>query len=310
MLPLIMDNIAPICWSVAIIILFFVGTGLIKEKSLQNEDVSTSLKKEITGSHNDSTQMKVLSPSEFRKFKLISTTDVSYNTKLFRFEVPDSQPLGLAIGRHLSAQAMIDGLKTTRAYTPTSCPNSVGYFELLIKSYEYGKMSQHFHSLSVGDSMLFRGPIGRFKYAPNMYNRIGLVAGGTGITPCLQVIRHVLETNTDSADMTKFTLFYQNRTEADILMRKELSELALSYPTRLTIFYFLTMAQSKDWKNSAKQQFEGYIPSSMVQEHMSPSSCQLVGLCGPSGFTEFSQKLLMEAGHESAATQGSSLYVW
>lgn len=45
----------------------------------------------------------------------------------------------------------------------------------------------------VGQSLDVRGPVGRFKYAKNAYRHIGLVAGGTGITPCLQLVRCVLE---------------------------------------------------------------------------------------------------------------------
>ena len=58
-----------------------------------------------------------------------------------------------------------------------------------MKKYADGKMSSHIGQLRVGDMLEFRGPVGRFKYAPNQYKRIGLIAGGTGLTPCLQVRR-------------------------------------------------------------------------------------------------------------------------
>ena len=35
-----------------------------------------------------------------------------------------------------------------------------------------------------------RGPVGHFKYTKNQYKRVGLIAGGTGLTPCLQVPPH------------------------------------------------------------------------------------------------------------------------
>jgi len=47
--------------------------------------------------------------------------------------------------------------------------------------------------VQVGQSLDVRGPVGRFKYAKNSYRHIGLVAGGTGLTPCLQLVRCVLE---------------------------------------------------------------------------------------------------------------------
>ena len=48
-------------------------------------------------------------------------------------------------------------------------------------------MSKHFGTLKVGDSLDIKGPIVKLKYEPNMKRAIGMVAGGTGITPMLQV---------------------------------------------------------------------------------------------------------------------------
>jgi cytochrome-b5 reductase len=41
--------------------------------------------------------------------------------------------------------------------------------------------------MKVGDKIGVRGPKGAFIYTPNMVREIGMVAGGTGITPMLQV---------------------------------------------------------------------------------------------------------------------------
>ena len=44
-----------------------------------------------------------------------------------------------------------------------------------------------FGELSIGDTVNVRGPKGQFNYTPNMCRAIGMIAGGTGITPMLQV---------------------------------------------------------------------------------------------------------------------------
>lgn len=41
--------------------------------------------------------------------------------------------------------------------------------------------------MNIGDKIGVRGPKGAFIYTPNMAKEIGMVAGGTGITPMLQV---------------------------------------------------------------------------------------------------------------------------
>lgn len=64
-----------------------------------------------------------------------------------------------------------------------------------------GKMSQHLNSMQLGDTILMKGPKGHLDYKGRgqfsiahkrdnvvQYNKkkIGMVAGGTGITPMLQ----------------------------------------------------------------------------------------------------------------------------
>lgn len=64
-----------------------------------------------------------------------------------------------------------------------------------------GKMSQHLNSMQLGDTILMKGPKGHLDYQGRgqftiahkrdnivQYNKkkIGMVAGGTGITPMLQ----------------------------------------------------------------------------------------------------------------------------
>ena len=44
-------------------------------------------------------------------------------------------------------------------------------------------MSGPLFDLRAGVSLHVRGPVGRFKYSPNMYGTIGLICGNTGLTP-------------------------------------------------------------------------------------------------------------------------------
>lgn len=62
-----------------------------------------------------------------------------------------------------------------------------GHFDLVIKSYPNGVVSKYMDGLKEGDRIEVKGPLPKFKYVPNMKKRIGMVAGGSGITPMLQV---------------------------------------------------------------------------------------------------------------------------
>ena len=125
--------------------------------------------------------------------------------------------------------------------------------------------------------------------------------GGTGLTPCLQVVRCILEGPEGEGDSTTFTLLFQNRTSDDILLRKELDALAMKYVNRFKVVYFLSNP-SGDWGNeSASTERKGYINTEAVKSLLGPDICQFVGVCGPGSFTESMTKILSEVGHQGEA---------
>lgn len=66
----------------------------------------------------------------------------------------------------------------------------------------------------------------KIKYEPNMKESIGMVAGGTGITPMLQVLEHILA---NPNDRTKVHLVFANEEERDILLKPRLDALAKTH---------------------------------------------------------------------------------
>ena len=62
-----------------------------------------------------------------------------------------------------------------------------------IQTYEKGNISRYLSLLKVGDKVRIRGPKGQFKYHASLTREIGMIAGGTGITPMLQIIRAALK---------------------------------------------------------------------------------------------------------------------
>ncbi|GAV87134.1 NAD_binding_1 domain-containing protein/FAD_binding_6 domain-containing protein [Cephalotus follicularis] len=233
---------------------------------------------------NEETGPKVaLNPNKWIEFKLQDTARVSHNAQLFRFSFDPTSKLGLDVASCLLTRAPLgqdaEG-KTkyvTRPYTPISDPDSKGYFDLLIKVYPEGKMSQHFASLKPGDVLEVKGPIEKLRYSPNMKKHIGMIAGGTGITPMLQVIEAILK-NPD--DNTQISLLYANVSPDDILLKQKLDVLADSHPN-LKIFYTVDNP-SKNWKGG-----KGYISKDMALKGLpGPSDDTLILVCGPPGMME------------------------
>jgi ferredoxin-NADP reductase len=307
--------IGSIIISIIIIIITCIILLTRKSKPTKNKskgfDISIGLKREqnLTSStnllslDNNNNSNKVLNPAVFNDFKVLKITKISHNTKLIRFEIPNGKDLGLPIGRHISVRAEIDGVKVIRAYTPTSRPDQKGYFDILIKSYEFGKMSTYLHSLEVGKSLQVRGPVGRFKYIMNQYKTMGFVSGGSGITPSLQIIRCILEGSEYKDDKTKFVLLFQNRTVEDILLKDELKLLENQFENRLSIHYYLSNSSNKDWGYN-NNEHKGYIGIDDVNNYLNHDR-PFVGICGPSGFTNHIQGLL-----KTSSRDEDSIYVF
>ena len=108
-----------------------------------------------------------------------------------------------------------------------------------------GKMTQYLENLPLGDTIDVRGPSGLLIYngkgvfdikedkkGPSKevtVKQVSMIAGGTGITPMLQLVRAVFR---DPADDTCLSLLFANQTEEDILLRNELEEVQKKHPDR------------------------------------------------------------------------------
>ncbi|ORY85061.1 hypothetical protein BCR37DRAFT_386358 [Protomyces lactucae-debilis] len=169
----------------------------------------------------------VLKKDVYQNFELVEKIDMSPNTALYRFALPRKHDiLGLPIGQHITIACQINGKEIARSYTPSSSDDDKGFFDLIVKSYPTGNVSKYLGEMQLHQTIKVKGPKGQMHYTPNMCRALGMIAGGTGITPCLQIIRAILE-NPD--DKTKVSLIYANVNEQDIILRDELDELAQKY---------------------------------------------------------------------------------
>ncbi|XP_049822709.1 NADH-cytochrome b5 reductase 3 isoform X2 [Aethina tumida] len=239
------------------------------------------------------------------KIPLIEKEIISHDTRRFRFALPTSEHvLGLPTGQHINLSAKIGDDLVIRSYTPVSSDDDKGYVDLIIKVYfknvhpkfpDGGKMTQHLESLKIGDHIEVRGPAGRIQYLgkgqfaikklrkdpPVIINatKVSMVAGGVGITPLLQLIRHILK---DSSDKTELRLLFANQTEKDILVRKELEDVQKEHPDQFKLWYTLDVSND-DWKYST-----GFINEQMLKEHLfPPSPDSIVLMCGPPPMINF-----------------------
>ncbi|KAJ5496960.1 Cytochrome b5 [Penicillium fimorum] len=231
-----------------------------------------------------------LEPKSYKKLPLVEKEQLSPNVYRFVFQLPNKRDvIGLPIGQHVAIKAMINGASVSRSYTPTSNNLDLGKLELVIKCYPDGLLTgQYLESLEVGDKVEFRGPKGAMKYHSGLCKKIGMIAGGTGITPMYQLIRAICENDRDT---TEISLIYANRSEEDILLRRELEAFARGYPKNFKLWYMLDHP-SDEWAYG-----KGYVTGEVMAARLpGPAPDTKIMLCGPPGMVNASKKSLVAAG--------------
>lgn len=264
---------------------------------------------------------------ERQSVKLGEKIKLSPDTWLFRFSLPKlNMRLGLPIGKHIkfwcpNPKSKVPGewngrpdpeagaKEVERKYTPSLLDSeALGHFDVVIKVYrpnekfcDGGKMSQFFGDLQVGGSVDVAGPFGLIEYKGHgkftvskkeiNAKMLGLMSGGTGITPMLQLIKAVLF---DPNDQTKISLIFANQSEEDILVRDMLEDLQQKHPTRFKMHYTLDRPP-KGWQYSS-----GFITEDMIKAHLPPPGpASMTFACGPPPMVKFACKANLEkAGYD------------
>ena len=257
---------------------------------------------------------KVLPLDDFVRIPLMRKEILSHDTRRFTFGLSAPNALlGLPIGQHVALrfQQPGDGTWVQRSYTPTQ-QSVPGEFSLVIKVYaplppkfpEGGALSQHLDSLAIGETIWMKGPkghvewlssssakVGQFSVKPlgkpqemRTCQYVGMMAGGTGITPMLQLLHAMFA---DPEPPLHVKLIYANQSEDDILVRQELEHLQQQFPQHFSLWYTLDRPPTQGWKYST-----GFITPEMVQKHLvfeqdSQHTQTQFFLCGPTPMIKF-----------------------
>jgi len=171
-----------------------------------------------------------------------------------------------------------EGKPIIRPYTPVSTNAMVGKFELMIKVYPGGKMTQHLDGLEVGQPVHFKHVGGNVKiqYPFNSKPNIGMLVGGTGITPMIQALHVILGTPGDTA---KVGMVYGSKTSNEILAKETLDAWTAAYPDRLKVTHVLS---DEPTEGSAWDGPRGFISRELIEATLpAPDSECLVFICGP-----------------------------
>jgi nitrate reductase (NAD(P)H) len=260
-------------------------------------DLDTSSVKTVTKEIEDNIDPKTgrplaLNPKKKQPFRLQGKTVLSHDSFLLDFALQTPEHvLGLPTGKHMFLSNEVNGETVMRRYTPISSNFDVGQVKFVIKAYRPcerfpngGKFSQHLDSLQIGDTVDMRGPVGEFEYISNgkylidgeecFSSRFNMIAGGTGITPVMQVAAEILRHPEDS---TQISLIFACREENDLLMRSTLDQWATVFPDKFKVHYILSDKWPEGWQYST-----GFVSKDLFEKELYPAGDDVHNLmCGP-----------------------------
>jgi ferredoxin-NADP reductase len=216
----------------------------------------------------------------------VSVTRQTHDARTLRFTVSEGGKLNARPGQFLTFSFLFDGKKVGRSYSICSSPARSGYLEITAKRVSEGCVSVFLNERApLGMTVEATGPYGQFFFDESRHREIVLIAGGSGVTPMMAMLRYMDDLCLD----TDVTLLYCVRTRDDIIFRSELEDLQ----SRLRNFrYHVLLSQPPmDWTG-----WRGRVNRKFIDMTVEMPVARDFFICGPTFFMETVRALLAEMG--------------
>lgn len=173
----------------------------------------------------------------FHPLRVRAITPDTEEAVIVSFDVPPElrEVFGFIQGQYLTLRTTIDGQDLRRSYSICAAPDD-RELRVGVRKVAGGVFSNWINThLAPGDVIQVMAPQGRF-YVPiepdARRHHVG-IAGGSGITPILSIMKTVLGREPKS----RFTLIYGNRTQRSTMFKEEIEDLKNRYLTRLVLHH-------------------------------------------------------------------------
>ena len=210
------------------------------------------------------------------------------------FEVPPDlrEVFGFTQGQYLTLRADIDGQDLRRSYSICAGVDD-GELRVGVRKVRGGVFSNWINEhLKPGDSIKVMAPQGRFfvPIEPDAARHHVGIAGGSGITPILSIMKTVLGREPNS----RFTLIYGNRQLRSTMFKEEIEDLKNRYMSRLVLQHVFSDEHTDAPINSGRMDREkiGEFLASVVPA----GRIDHVYVCGPFQMNDEAEAALLAAG--------------
>lgn len=260
---------------------------------------------------------RTLDKVKWAALELAKIRQISRDTSIYTFNLKNSHnSLKIPLGHHIQVRVMIGNEEFIRYYTPIYPKKKLsGKLQIMVKSYPNGNVSKYFTTLNVGEFVDFRGTFGNPNPKSDLFplqreienyengnedeilTQLGIVAGGSGITPVLQVLHEIV---TNPYHLRKISLIYANETVDDILLKNELDNMAKKH-SNFHIHYVLHHPP-KNWDGE-----KGYVTKDIMKKYLPRYDAHhKLLVCGPLEMNELVLKYGKELGWNNGFQKSKS----
>jgi len=229
----------------------------------------------------------------FHALKVREIVPETADANSIRFEIPEElrEAFAFKAGQHLTLRMTVNGEEVRRNYSLCTAPAD-GDWMVTVKRIGGGLFSNWVgDSLKVGDTVDVMVPHGSFttEFDGTASRHLVGIAGGSGITPVMSLIRTLLREESDS----RFTLLYGNRDSSSIIFLEALAALKDKYLGRLEIYHFL------DAEEQDIELFNGMLNRERLDEAIAaliPNAAGVDGwfICGPGPMMDAAEGALLD----------------
>ncbi len=206
---------------------------------------------------------------------------------------PDLQPVfGFTQGQYLTLRATIDGQDLRRSYSICAGVDD-GELRVGVRKVRGGVFSHWIHErLREGDTVQVMAPQGRFfvPIEPRARRHHLGIAGGSGITPILSILKTVLAREPAS----RCTLLYGNRSLQSTMFKEELEDLKDRWMTRLVLHHVFSDEPTDSPLNA------GLLDAAKVADFLRTvvpaATVDQAYICGPFQMNDAAEAALRAAG--------------
>ena len=229
----------------------------------------------------------------FHRLKVAEIVPETADAYSIRFHIPPEvrEAFAFKAGQHLTLRATINGEEVRRNYSLCTAPAERDWM-VTVKRIGGGLFSNWVgDSLEPGDTVDVMVPHGSFTtdFDPARSRHLVGIAGGSGITPVMSLIKTLLREEPKS----RFTLLYGNRDSSSVIFLETLAGLKDKHLGRFEIYHFL------DQEEQDIELFNGMLNRERLDEAIGalvPDRAEVDGwfICGPGPMMDAAEGALLD----------------